>query len=154
MENFSDSIEWKIPFKSPSKKLFLVEIFLLILLLIYTFSQKEYFFAFLLFIIFFGLLVLHFFQTSSLKVSLDKEKLHLNDDSFSLSNFSSFAIFESNDNFYLKLYPKSRFSFSKEILLPKEKSKIEKIKAILKEKLEEKEGHSSLIEEFLRYLGF
>ncbi|MCD6412185.1 hypothetical protein J7K91_00660, partial [bacterium] len=86
--------------------------------------------------------------------SLDKEKIHLNEDSFSLSNFSYFSIFESNDNFYLKLYPKSRFSFSKEILLPKEKSKIEKIRAILKEKLEEKENHPSLIDEFLRYFGF
>jgi len=154
MENFSDSIEWKISFKSPSKKLFLIETFLLILLLIYTFFQKEYFFAFLVFIIFFALFVLHFSQTSFLKASLDKEKLHLNDDSFPLSNFSSFAIFESNDNFYLKLYPKSRFSFSKEILLPREKSKIEKIKALLKEKLEEKEEHSNLIDDFLRYLGF
>lgn len=154
MENFFEPIEWEVHFKSPSKKLFLVEFFLLILLLIYTLSQKEFFFAFLTFIIFFALFVLHFFQTSPLKVSLDKEKIHLNEDSFSLSNFSYFSIFESNDNFYLKLYPKSRFSFSKELLLPKEKSKIEKIKAILKEKLEEKENHPSLIDEFLRYFGF
>ena len=74
---------------------------------------------------------------------------------FYFSDFNSFAILkDSKGNLYLKFYPKSRFKFSREILLPKDKAKITQIKNLLEKILKEKENASeSIIDEILRNIG-
>jgi len=155
MENSSQLIQWQVEPISPSKKLFLIFNFLLFFLLIYFFYLKEYFLVLLIALIIFAWFVIYFHPNQRIDVSLDQEKITLNQDAFYFSDFDSFAIFkDSKENLYLKFYPKSRFKFSREILLPKDKVKITQIKNLLEKILKEKENASeSIIDEILRNIG-
>jgi len=154
MENSSRSIQWKIYPVSLSKKAFWIFNFLLFFLLIYFFSLREYFLILLIVLIIFALFVIYFHSNKILNVSLDQEKIVLNQDIFYLSDFESFVIFKSSKNFYLKLYPKSRFKFPREILLPKDEAKVDQVRDLLKQTLKEKENVSeSIIDEILRSIG-
>ncbi|MCD6085690.1 hypothetical protein J7J41_01715 [bacterium] len=155
MENSSRFIQWKIYPISLSKKVFWIFNFLLCLLLIYFFFLREYFLILLIVLIIFALSVIYFHSNEILNVFLDQEKIVLNQDIFHLSDFESFVIFKSSKNdFYLKLYPKSRFRFPREILLPKDETRVDQIRDLLKQTLKEKKNVSeSIFDEILRSIG-
>jgi len=148
-------IDWRVKKKKVVCRLscWLFSLLLFLLSIFFYFKDNKFFSLLLIiFIIFY-----HFLRgrQTIFYCSLDENGIVINKKKYLLENFKKFSFSKSKEPF-LRLFSKNKFSLDLKIKLPKDKENREKIRQLLRQKLEEKEGEEeeSMIDYLENLFGF